>query len=142
MRTHFTVAPADLSAAVVELTFGKIEGGLTVFVNGVKVGPAGDARGPSVYDVKALLHPGENTAAVIIANYGVAAGVNRGVNLRLQDPAPAPQWSRSVFNGLGQIIVQGSRTSGALALTAAAAALAPATATIQTQAVALAPAVP
>jgi beta-galactosidase len=46
--------------------------------------------------------------------------------------AGAP-WTRSLFNGLAQIIVQGSRDAGQLKLTASADGLAPATATVQTQ---------
>jgi beta-galactosidase len=80
-----------------------------------------------VYDVKALLHPGPNTVAVAIANYGAAAGVNKGVELRMHDPPAAPAWSRSTFNGLAQVIVQTTKRAGAIQLGARAAGLAPAT---------------
>ena len=43
----------------------------------------------------------------------------------------APQWSRSLFNGLAQIIVQSTRDSGEIKLTATADGLAPATAVEQ-----------
>ena len=49
---------ADLAAAAVELWFGKIDGGGHVFVNGKRIGPTGDSRAASVYDVKALLQRG------------------------------------------------------------------------------------
>ena len=91
-----------------------------MFVNGKKIGPAGDARAASVYDVKAFLRPGENTAAVTVANWGEAAGLNQGVSLRLIDEAPTSQWRRSVFGGLAQVIVQSTRSTGTLTLTAAA----------------------
>jgi len=44
----------------------------------------------------------------------------------------APQWSRSLFNGLAQIIVQSTRDTGEFKLTATADGLAPATAVEQT----------
>ena len=44
----------------------------------------------------------------------------------------APQWSRSLFNGLAQIIVQSTRDAGEIKLTATADSLAPATAVEQT----------
>jgi beta-galactosidase len=126
-RGHFRVSAEDLAAAAVELWFGKIDGGVLVFVNGKKLGPVGDGRGASVYDVKAFLVPGENTVAVSIANWGESAGLTRGVSLRLIDEAPASQWRRSVFGGLAQVIVQTTRSSGTLTLTAAAKGLRPAT---------------
>jgi beta-galactosidase len=126
-RAKFTVTAADLAAHAVELRFGKIDGDGRVFVNGKRIGPAGDARAPSVYDVKALLHAGPNTVAVAIANYGPTAGVNKGVELRLYDEPPAPAWSRSTFNGYAQIIVQTAKQPGAIELGARASGLAPAT---------------
>jgi beta-galactosidase len=126
-RATFTVTDADLAAYAVELWFGKIEGDGRVFINGKRIGLAGDARAASVYDMKALLQRGPNTVAVAIANYGAAAGLNQGVELRLHDPPSVPAWSRSTFNGLAQIIVQTRKQLGPLTLTARAAHLAPAT---------------
>ena len=126
-RATFTVTAADLAAHAVELGFGKIDGGGHVFINGKRIGPAGDSRAASIYDVKALLQPGPNTVAVALANYGAAAGLNQGVELRMHDPPPAPAWSRSTFGGLAQIIVQATKQPGTLQLTARAAGLAPAT---------------
>ena len=131
-RATLTVTPADLAAHAVELRFGKIDGDGRVFINGKQVGPAGDPRAPSVYDVKALLHPGPNTVAVAIANYGPTAGVNQGVELRLYDQPPAPAWSRSTFNGYAQIILRTTKHPGPLDLTARAAGLTPATLRLST----------
>jgi beta-galactosidase len=129
-RTRFTVSAEDLAAPGVELWFGKIEGNGVIYVNGKSIGMGGDARAASVHDVKALLHPGENTVAVAIANWGAAAGLNNGVKLRLiADPVPV-QWQRSVFNGLAQVIVRTTKESGAIKLTARAEGLTPATVTI------------
>jgi beta-galactosidase len=125
-RATFTVTAAELAAHAVELWFGKIDGDGRVFLNGKRIGPGGDSRAPSVYDVKALLQRGPNTVAVAIANYGPAAGLNQGVELRFHDPAAAPTWSRSTFNGLAQIIVRTTKEAGSLELGARAAGLAPA----------------
>ncbi len=131
-RGRFNVDEATLASSVIELWFGKIEGGGSVFVNGQKLGSTGDSRSASIYDVKALLRVGENTVAVSMVNYGGAAGLNKGVCLRLQDkPAPVA-WSRSVFNGLAQIIVQATKELGVMKLTASAEGLKPVTVSIQT----------
>jgi beta-galactosidase len=141
-RTRLTVAAQDLSAPAVELCFGRINGGGSVFVNGGRIGPTGDSRAASIYDVKTLLHPGENTIAVALANYGPAAGLNQGVWLQLQDPPAPVRWRRSVFNGLAQIIVQASKESGTLRLTARSAGLRPAAVLVQTKPVLPRPSVP
>jgi beta-galactosidase len=131
-RARFSVSAKELAAEAVELWFGKIEGGASVYVNGRLIGPGGDARAASVYDVKALLHPGENSLAVAIANWGVTAGLNKGVMLRLVDQPPAVAWQRSVFNGLGQVIVQSTPAGGTIKLTARSAGLKPATLVLTT----------
>jgi len=111
----------------VELWFGKIEGGEKVYVNGNLIGAGGDSRAASVYDAKALLHTGENIIAVAVANWGLTAGINKGAMLRFVNNPPPVQWSRSVFNGLAQIIVQSTRESGQIKLTAHSAGLKSAT---------------
>jgi len=52
------------------------------------------------------------------------------------------QWSRSVFNGLAQVIVQSERNSGEIKLTARAEGLMPATVTIRTKPDSARPAAP
>ena len=126
-RTRFTVSAQDLTASGLELWFGKIDGDGSVFLNGQKIARTGDARAPSVYDIKALLHPGDNSIAVTLASWGEAAGLNKGVMLRLIDKPPSVEWRRSVFNGLAQVIVRTTGESGTIKLTAESSALAPAT---------------
>jgi len=141
-RTKLSVSAADLAAPGVELWFGNINGNGVVYVNGQRIGLSGDARSASVYDVKALLHPGENTIAVAIANWSPAAGLNNGVKLRLiADPAPVA-WSRSVFNGLAQVIIRAGKAGGPLLLTARAEGLKPATVTIKANPATPRPALP
>jgi beta-galactosidase len=141
-RTRFNVAAKDLTMPVVELWFAKIDGGVAVFLNGQKIGGAGDSRAASVYDVKKLLRAGENVLAVTLANYGPTAGLNKGVALRLQDNPAKVAWSRSVFGGLAQIIVQSSKDPGTLKLTARAKGLSSTSIAIATQAVATRAALP
>jgi len=59
----------------------------------------------------------------------------------VEPPAPV-QWSRSVFNGLAQIIVQSSRKSGTVKLTAQSVDLTPAAVSIKTDPLALRPTLP
>jgi len=141
-RGRFTITAQDLSVPAAELWFGMIEAGVNVYVNGQRIGEAGDSRAASIYDVRPLLHPGENTIAVTLANYGPAAGVNRGVSLHLQEKPVSVAWHRSVFNGLAQIIVQSSTTSGTIKLTARTNGLKPAQVTIQSTPATPRPAVP
>jgi beta-galactosidase len=141
-RSKFTVSAADLASPGVELVFGKIEGDASVYLNGQKIGSGGDPRSATVFDVKKVLHPGENTVAVALAIYGDAGGVNKGVQVRLVDNPPAVAWSRSVFNGYAQVIVQSTREPGAITLTALSDGLKPATATVQANPAIPRPAVP
>jgi beta-galactosidase len=141
-RTRFRVSAEHLAASGVELWFGKIDGGVFLYINGRKIAPAGDSRVPSVYDVKKLLRPGENSIAVTIANWGEAAGLNKGVMLRLVDPPRSPEWRRSVFGGLAQVIVQTTGEGGKVKLTAESNALAPATVALDARPVARRPVLP
>ena len=141
-RARFPVEERDLAAPTVEMSFGMIQGDGFVYLNGQKLGEWHDSQAAPVFDVKRLLHAGENTVAVVVGNWNGAGGVNKGVSLRFQDKPELPQWKRSVFNGLAQIIVQSSQTRGAIKLTARSAGLQPATVTLQSQTCPLRPALP
>ena len=141
-RARFAVSAEDLAAPAVELWFGKIEGSGSVFLNGRKIAATGDARAASVYDVKSFLHPGENSLAVAIANFGEAAGINKGVMLRMIEDGRPSAWRRSVFGGLAQVIVQSTGESGKIELAAQSGALIPAAISIRTRAVERRPALP
>jgi beta-galactosidase len=84
----------------------------------------------SSVDVKHLLHPGDNPVAVLVENYSSSGGITKGVTLRMQDKPVLPEWKRSVFNGLAQIIVQSTKEPGAIKLTASADGLSPATVSV------------
>jgi beta-galactosidase len=127
-RAQVDVSQADLDSEAVELVFARLSGGEGVYVNGTRITGEIDARYPTIYDVKALLHAGRNAIAVPVANWGGdGAGISRGVTLRLQGRPGPVAWSRSAFGGLAEVIVQASRDAGVLTLTASSDGLKPAT---------------
>ncbi|HEY5234452.1 MAG TPA: beta-galactosidase GalA [Verrucomicrobiae bacterium] len=111
-----------------------------------------DGEDVAVFTVSALDAQGrtvpvaQNKIAFAIEGAGKIIGVGNG------DPSchepdtfagqAAPQWSRSLFNGLAQIIVQSTRDAGEIKLTATADGLTPATAVEQTLPCTPRPAVP
>ncbi|HEY4990310.1 MAG TPA: beta-galactosidase GalA [Opitutaceae bacterium] len=142
-RSRFSVSSADLSSPVIELVMGKVAGGIAVYVNGHKVGSGSDGRTAAIYDVKALLHPGENVVAVTTASYGPdATGLSKGASLRYQGAPAAVHWSRSTFNGLAEVIVQSSKDPGTIVLTAASDGLQTATFPLASRAAKARPALP
>jgi beta-galactosidase len=132
-RTTIQVTEPELAAESVELCFGMIDDDGWVYVNGQKVGESHDWRSSPSFDVKSLLHPGENVVAVGVANWDGPGGINKGVTLRLGEKPEWPRWKRSVFNGLAQIIVQSTKSPGEIKLTARSEGLSPAAAAIQTR---------
>jgi beta-galactosidase len=60
-------------------------------------------------------------------------GLNRNVTVKIIGRTSVPPWSRSLFNGLAQVIVQSTRDAGEFKLMATADGLAPATAAVHTQ---------
>ncbi|HLZ52920.1 MAG TPA: DUF4982 domain-containing protein [Verrucomicrobiae bacterium] len=141
-RGKIQVTEQQLDAESVELCFGMIDEDGWVYINGRKAGESHDWQSSPSFDVKRLLHPGENVIAVAVANWNGAGGINKGVTLRLGEKPEMPQWQRSVFNGLAQIIVQSTRTPGEIKLTARSEGLSPATVVIQTRPGTLRPSVP
>ena len=111
----------------VELEFSRIDEEGWVYVNGQKVGESHEWRLASRFDVKRALHAGDNTVAVIVANNTGSGGLNNGVTLQFQEKPSLPQWQRSAFNGLAQVIVQSTKAAGTVRLTARAEGLKPAT---------------
>jgi beta-galactosidase len=142
-RTHLTLTAEETAAPVIELLVGKLDGESTLFVNGQKVGLSPDGRAPAVYDVKKFLKTGDNIVTVLFNNYNMfTTGWVDEVALRLQQPPLELKWSRSVFNGLAQVIVQATKEPGEIRLNARAGALKGAAVTIQSKATAARPCVP
>jgi beta-galactosidase len=141
-RQHVTLTEADLSGIGAQIRFGRIDDSGWVFVNGERVGESRNWEDSPVFDIKSKLHVGDNVIAVGVRNVSGGGGLVLGVNLELVgEPAPVA-WSRSLFNGLAQVIVQSSHDAGEIKLTATADGLAPATSTIQSVAGPLRPSVP
>jgi beta-galactosidase len=140
-RGHVTVLEQDLASENVKLSIGMIDDEGWVYVNGQMAGESHNWQESPVIDVKRFLHPGTNTIAVAVANGSGAGGVNKGVTLLLQEKPVAPDWKRSAFNGLAQIIVQSARQPGEIVLTAKSRGLSQATLKIEAQPAPLRPAV-
>jgi beta-galactosidase len=132
-RTKFSVTAGDLKAESVQLKIGRIDDRGWVYINGKLVGESHDWASSPAFEIKPLLHAGENTLAVAVINDDGSGGLGNGVALRILEKADAPKWQRSVFNGLAQIIVQSVAEPGEIKLTATADGLAAAAAVIQSE---------
>jgi len=77
-----------------------------------------------------------------VKNIAGEGGLNPDVNVEIVgNPVESP-WSRSLFNGLAQIMVQSTKNTGEIKLTASAEGLKAVTATVTTQPDAGRPSVP
>jgi beta-galactosidase len=122
-RTSFAVTDKDLEGDAAELTFKQIDDDGFIYVNGVQVGKSHLREMPKSFDVKPFLHVGDNTIAVGVDNIGGPGGLTQGVTFDYQDQVPSPDWQRSLFNGLAEVLVQSTKDPGEIKLTAAAAGL-------------------
>jgi beta-galactosidase len=141
-RTRVNVSAQDLAAEAVELSIGMVDQDGWAYVNGHAVGESRDWKVAAVFDIRRYLKPGENTIAVAVANWDGAGGINKGTHLQFMEKPTPVQWKRSVFNGLAQIIVQGTKEPGEIKLTAKSGALTPSTLVIRSEAFAPRPSVP
>jgi beta-galactosidase len=141
-RARVKLTQADLDSPGIQVRFSTIDDHGWVFVNNQRVGESHDWQAQPVFNIKQALHAGDNIVAVGVKNDAGAGGMSPDVNVEIVGkPEPMP-WSRSLFNGFAQIIVQSTRDSGEFKLTASADGLKPATAVVQTQPCAPRPAVP
>jgi beta-galactosidase len=132
-RAHFTLTEQDLNGAGAQVCFSGCDDEGWYFVNGRFVGESHDWQAQPIFDIKKLLHAGDNVVAVGVNNVVGSGGLNPNVTVKIIGNAGLPPWSRSLFNGLAQIIVQSTRDPGEIRLTATADGLSPATTTVQTQ---------
>jgi beta-galactosidase len=141
-RARLTLTEADLSGPGVQIHFTGCDDEGWYFVNGQYVGETHDWDAKPDFDITKFLRPGDNVVAVCARNGGGQGGLNPNVTVDIiAKPGELP-WSRSLFNGLAQVIVQSTKDAGAIELTATADGLTPATAKVQTQPCALRPFVP
>ncbi len=141
-RAHFTLTEEDLNSAGAQLCFGGCDDEGWYFVNGQFIGESHDWQAQPIFDIKKFIHAGDNVVAVGVNNGVGEGGLNPNVAVKIIGHATAAPWSRSLFNGLAQIIVQSTRDAGEIKLTATADGLTPATAVEQTQPCAPRPSVP
>ena len=141
-RARLPVTADLLTNATITLHFGRIDEDGWVYVNGHKVGESHDWQDKPSFEIKSQLHPGDNTIAVAVANKYGPGGINLGVELVTRHTPPPLQWSRSVFNGLAQLLVQSSKQPGEITVRATADGLQPATLTLEAKPCTLRPQVP
>jgi beta-galactosidase len=141
-RAHVTLTEADLNNPGVQLRFGGIDDHGWIFVNGQRVGESRDWSEQPAFDIKKAARVGDNVIAVGVSNQSGTGGLNPDVNVELIGAAVVNNWSRSLFNGLAQVIVQSSHTAGEIKLTASADGLQRATSTVITQAGVVRPSLP
>ena len=132
-RAHVTLTEADLKGVGAFACFSGCDDDGWYFVNNHYVGESHDWQAQPSFDVKQYLHPGDNVIAVGVYNSVAQGGLNPNVNLQITGHATVPPWSRNLFNGLAQVIVQSTKDAGEIKLMATADGLAPATETIHTQ---------
>jgi beta-galactosidase len=130
-RTRLNLSAEDLAGDDLMLRFGRIDDDGWIYVNGQYVGESHDWRASPAFNIRKLVREGENAIAVVVHNREGDGGLNDGVRLIIPSRAINPQWKRSVFNGLAQIIVQAGTEPSEIRLTARADGLAPGTTVIQ-----------
>jgi beta-galactosidase len=141
-RAHVKVTEEDLTNENVQVRFSCIDDHGWVFVNNQRVGESADWEAQPAFDIKNALHAGDNVIAVGLRNESGQGGLNPDVNIELMGKPASVAWSRSLFNGLAQVIVQSTPDAGAIKLTASADGLQSATATVNTVAGGMRPSVP
>jgi beta-galactosidase len=141
-RAHVNLTEEDLQGEGAMICFGGADDEGWYFVNGHFIGESHDWQAQPIFDAKKYLRAGDNVVAVGVYNSVGQGGLNPNVNVQIIGHATAAPWSRSLFNGLAQVIVQSTRDAGEIKLTATADDLSPATAAVQTQPCTPRPSVP
>jgi beta-galactosidase len=141
-RAHVVLTEEDLKSAEVRLRVAGCDDEGWFFVNHQFAGESHDWAAQPVFDIKKHLRVGDNVIAVGVNNSWGQGGLKPNVNLDLIAEAKLLSWSRSLFNGRAQIIVQSTKNAGEIKLAASADGLKPATAIMQTQPCAPRPSVP
>jgi hypothetical protein len=132
-RTKLAITEDDLKSEGAQLKIGRIDDRGWIYVNGKLAGESRDWSASPTFDIKSLLHAGENSIAIAVVNSDGSGGLGNNIVLRLLKQVETPQWQRSAFNGLAQVIVQSGTEAGEIKLTATGDGLTPATVAIQTK---------
>jgi beta-galactosidase len=120
-RAGFTV-PADGAAATATFfnkNIGKVQ---SIYINGKEIGhEINENAGKTEFKLEAaLLHPGNNTIAIVatpLLKANIWAGVNTDPGL-IQLVYPAASYKRKLFSGYAQVIVQSTGQPGTIVLRA------------------------
>ena len=131
-RADVELTEEDLDGSSVYLCFDTIDDHGCIRINDQFVGKTHGYQTQSTFEINQHLHAGKNLIAVGVKNDGGPGGINPRVNLVVCKP-PAGPWSRSLFNGLAQVIGQSTREVGEFRLSASADGLTSATAVVRTQ---------
>ena len=132
-RQQVTVTTNDLCGWA-QIYFGRIYDDYWIYVNGQPAGKLSNWEGStSAFDIKDKLHAGDNVIAVGVHNASGSSRFVPGARLEFIGQPSVVAWSRSLFNGLAQVIVQSSHRRGEIKLMASSDGLAPATAVIQSK---------
>ena len=133
IRGHFNVTPEELASPGLELRFPSLGDVGSLYLNGRGIFNFRAREMKSVFEVEKLLKPGANVIAISVWKDSPDGGIAEpGAYLETTGQLVAVPWSRSVFNGLAQVIVQSTREPGQIELTASADGLKPATSPVQT----------
>ncbi|TPG67552.1 beta-galactosidase GalA [Hymenobacter nivis] len=117
--------PADLSAAQITFFYQPIGQQQSIYINGHALAQnlTGEQASAQGYQLdKSWLKPGRNSLAVVSVPF-VKKQIWDVFNIdpgTVQVITPAAAWRRKAFNGLAQVLVQGTRTPGDITLTATA----------------------
>ncbi|OIQ91742.1 beta-galactosidase BoGH2A precursor [mine drainage metagenome] len=125
-RAHFSLTAKDLQGAGAQIYFSGCDDEGWYFINGKFVGETHDWQAQPIFDIKKFLRVGDNVVAVGVKNDVGTGGLNPDVAVEVVGHAETPPWSRSLFNGLAQIIVRSTRQAGEFTLTATSPGLKPA----------------
>jgi beta-galactosidase len=131
-RARFTVTDEELRGGA-QIIFSGCDDAGWYFVNGEYVGETHEWNATPAYDISRFLRRGDNVIAVLCMNGGGQGGLNPNVTIDIARPPEPVQWSRSLFNGLAQVIVKSTSDAGTIKLIATAEGLAPATTTVRVQ---------
>ncbi len=141
-RAHVTLTEEDLNNPGLQIRFAGCDDEGWYFVNNQFAGESHDWQAQPAFDIKKFLHAGDNVIAVGVKNDAGEGGLSPNVSVEITGKPTASPWSRSLFNGLAQIIVQSAKDAGEIKLTASADGLQSTTATIQAVAGPMRPSVP
>jgi beta-galactosidase len=141
-RVHVNLAEADMESSHILINFGRIDDDGWIYVNGKLAAESHEWYASPSYEIHSFLHAGDNAIAVIVKNVGGPGGVSKGTSLTIQDKPVPPDWKRSLFNGLAQVIVQSQKADGDIQLVATADGLPTTTIAIHTKPVTPRPVAP